>query len=59
MDSSVGIDCVGVGAWHGQRKAKGENWDNCNRIKILKEFLRDVFKSFPQRKKKDISYIVH
>ena len=34
-DNSVGIDCGSVG-WAWQRRAKGENWDNGNRITIKK-----------------------
>ena len=33
MDNSVGIGCESR-AWDGQRKAKEENEDNCNRITI-------------------------
>ena len=25
---------VGSGGWDGRRRAKGKNWDNCNRIII-------------------------
>ena len=35
MDNSVGNDC-GSRGWDGQRKAKGENWNNCNRVMIKK-----------------------
>ena len=36
MDNSVGVDC-GSGSWAGQRRANGGNWDNCNRITIIKK----------------------
>ena len=33
IDNCVGTDCrSGQGGGTGQRMAKGENWDNCNRI---------------------------
>ena len=35
LDNNVGIDC-GRGQWDGWRRAKGENWDNCNRLTIKK-----------------------
>ena len=35
MDNSVGID-FGRQGWDGWRRAKGGNWDNCNRITIKK-----------------------
>ena len=31
MDNGVGNDC-GSGRWAGQRRAKGEKCDNCNRV---------------------------
>ena len=35
MDNRAGIDCgSGVGGSVGRRRAKGENWDNCNRVAI-------------------------
>ena len=37
MDSGVAIGC-GNGDGSGQKRAKGENWDNCNRITIKKSF---------------------
>ena len=37
MDNGVGND-HGSGGWDGQRWAKGENWDNCNKITITKSF---------------------
>ena len=37
MDNRVGIDC-GNGRWVWQRRAMGENWDNCNRTTIEKEY---------------------
>ena len=33
MDNSVAIDC-GSGVWDEWRRAREENWDNCNRITI-------------------------
>ena len=36
---------VGGGQGAGQRRAKGENWDNCNRITILKNFQNKSYKS--------------
>ena len=33
VDNSMGID-YGSWRWDGKRRAKGENWDNCNRITI-------------------------
>ena len=35
MDNGVGIDC-GRRAWDEWRRAKGENWDNCNRVTVKK-----------------------
>ena len=40
-DNGVGINC-GSGGWAEQRRAKGENWDNCNRITIKKTKLQRV-----------------
>ena len=34
MGNRVGTDCGSGGGWAGQRRAKGENWDNCNRTTI-------------------------
>ena len=34
MDNGVEIDCGNEG-WVQWRRAKGENWDNCNRIAIF------------------------
>ena len=38
MDNRVGIDC-GSRVWAGQKRAKGGNWENCNRIIIKKSAL--------------------
>ena len=35
MDNSVRIDC-GSRGWDRQRRTKGENWDNYDRITIKK-----------------------
>ena len=32
---------VGVGGEAGWRKAKGENWNNCNRIRIKNKFKKE------------------
>ena len=35
MENRVGNNCgSGGGSWAGQKRAKGETWDNCNRITI-------------------------
>ena len=43
MADSVGIDC-GSGGWAGKMRAKGENWNNCNKITIT-DFLKRKYKS--------------
>ena len=39
MDNSVRID-YGSGECDGQRRAKGENWDNCDRITIKNDLIK-------------------
>ena len=41
----------GAGVWDGQRRAKGENWGNCNRIK-KKRKPKQLTKRKKKRKKR-------
>ena len=40
MDNGAGTDC-GSRGWDGQRGAKGENGDNCNRITIKHDSIKN------------------
>ena len=44
-DNGVGMHCGGRG-WAGWRRAKGENWDNCNRINKNKKRLNLLIWAF-------------
>ena len=39
MDNSVGIDCGSTG-WAERRRTKRKNWDNCDRVTIIRTIYR-------------------